>query len=78
VEQSKADFLLLGVLLRETAADVKKLNAALKRLSRDADVWVGLPEDHPARDTVTGVRYFTRFQDLDLALTERITRTSPR
>lgn len=71
VQSSRADLLLLGVLHKPDAQLMESLNAQLARLASLTPLWVGLPPDHPNLGAVPGVRYFDRFEDLDLALTQR-------
>ena len=71
LEGSRADLVLLALLIHMDPGELRRLDDALGTLSAHADVWVGSPPDHPAAGRVDGVRYFSSFPDLDLALTER-------
>ncbi len=73
IHKSRVDLLLLGVLHRPEQAASEQLDEALRRLVEKVEVWVGLPNDHPNHGQVPGVRYFDRFEDLDIALTQRMT-----
>ncbi len=74
LEGSRADLVLLALLIHMDPGELRRLDDTLTRLAGSAEVWVGSPPDHPAVGRVEGVRYFTSFQDLDLALTERASR----
>ncbi len=74
LEGSKADLVLLALLVDMDAGELRRLDDLLSTLSDKAEVWVGSPPDHPAAGRVETVRYFSRFEDLDLALTERAAR----
>ena len=71
VSRSEAALVLLSVERTMDPTESRAFDDVLGRLRDRCEVWVGLPPDHSARDRVTGVRYFHRFEDLDLALTER-------
>jgi DNA-binding transcriptional MerR regulator len=73
IQKSRVDLLLLGVLHHPEETASEQLDEALRRLVEQAEVWVGLPKDHPNHGQVAGVRYFDRFEDLDVALTQRMT-----
>ncbi|MDY0001926.1 MAG: MerR family transcriptional regulator [Polyangia bacterium] len=74
---SRIDLLLLGVLFNPgRGKELARLNSDLARLSGVAEVWVGLPSDHPASGAIGGVRYFDSFEELDLALTQRFSRAN--
>jgi methanogenic corrinoid protein MtbC1 len=74
---SRAGLILLAVEKAMDAGEARRFDALLVKLTMHCDVWVGLPGDHDARGRVDGVRYFHRFEDLDLALTERAVRAEP-
>jgi DNA-binding transcriptional MerR regulator len=65
------DLLLLGVLHPTEPSALDVLQRDLGHLVRKVEVWVGLPPGHPASGRVKQVRYFERFEDLDLALVQR-------
>ncbi len=71
VTRSEAALVLLSVERAMDPTESRAFDDLLGRLRERCEVWVGLPRDHGARDRVTGVRYFHRFEDLDLALSER-------
>lgn len=72
-EHSRATVILISVVRDMDDAEMRSFDEALRRLQEHIEVWVGMPPEHAARGRVEGVRYFDRFEDLDLALTERIT-----
>lgn len=74
VEESRADLLVLGVERGMRPREVARLSELLEHLSSHVEVWVGIPEDHPAYGRVGQVRYFMRFEDFDAALLERADR----
>ena len=65
--EGKRFLLLLGIVRRMSPQESDASTAMLRRLSERAEVWVGLPPDHPDHSAVETVRYFDRFEDLDLA-----------
>lgn len=71
VTRSEAALVLLSVERSMDPSESRSFDDLLQRLSERCEVWVGLPPEHAARGRVAGVRYFSRFEDLDLALTER-------
>jgi len=71
VSRSGASLVLLSVERTMDPSETRTFDDLLQRLCQRCEVWVGLPPGHSARDRVAGVRYFIRFEDLDLALTER-------
>jgi DNA-binding transcriptional MerR regulator len=73
VHRSRVEILLLGVLHRPDDELGARLDEALDRLSEHVEVWVGLPAGHPNHGNVPQARYFDRFEDLDVALTQRVT-----
>lgn len=72
VEKGHFDVVLLGLLYEADAKDLRSLDSALGKLAKTTELWVGLPPDHPSNGKVRGVRYFERFEDLDIALTQRV------
>lgn len=71
VSRSKAALVLLSVERSMDPSESRSFDDLLQRLCERCEVWVGSPPEHSARDRVEGVRYFHRFEDLDLALTRR-------
>ncbi|MFH2005326.1 MAG: MerR family transcriptional regulator [bacterium] len=71
LQLSRNELLLLGIVRHMSPRESDASAAMLRNLSKIAEVWVGLPPDHPDHSAVEGVRYFDRFEDLDLALTQR-------
>lgn len=71
LREGRADVLLLGVLRDMSSDELATFDHDLVALGATAEVWVGTSADHDVVGRVPGVRYFTRFEDLDLALTER-------
>jgi DNA-binding transcriptional MerR regulator len=75
---SQAEVVLLGVVVELGSEELEELNRSLQRMQKRVSTWVGLPEDHAARGRVRGVRYFSRFEDLDTALTDLVSRQARR
>lgn len=69
--RGRTNLVLLAVERSMDADEARLLDSTLRALADEADVWLGLPPDHDAYGRVQGVRYFDRFEDLDVALTER-------
>ena len=67
----RASELLLAIARDLTPAEHSALTTQLEQLVRETDVWLGLPPDHGFTSAVPGVRTFERFEDLDIALTQR-------
>jgi DNA-binding transcriptional MerR regulator len=72
VDISRADLLLLSVLKDMTEKEQAELNGTLTRLAQKIDTWMGLPEKHSANGIVPAVTYINTFEELDAALTRRI------
>lgn len=72
VTRSQASLVLLSVVRTLDPGEARRLDDVLQRLCDRCEVWMGLPPEHGSRGRVDGVRYFHRFEDLDLALTERM------
>lgn len=70
---SRADVLLLGVLRDMAETELTDFTQLLNRLSKTVDTWLGLPPQNLANRSVPGIRFLERFEDLDMALTERMT-----
>ncbi len=73
VGQAKAKLLLLSVVRDVDHNELADLAADLKRVSKQVETWIGLPEDHGLAGIDTGARIFHRFEELDMALTQRTT-----
>jgi methanogenic corrinoid protein MtbC1 len=75
VERSGADLLVLSVVLAgPTDAATERLARSIERLNQKVSTWVGTGPAHPLRDHLKEVNVFHRFEDLDLAFTQLMTR----
>ncbi len=72
LESGRANVLLLGVIRGMSPAEQGAFNGMVARISKTAEVWVGLPPAHDVHSAVPGVHYFDSFDALDLALTGRL------
>jgi DNA-binding transcriptional MerR regulator len=70
LDLSRARVLLLAVVRDLNDRELAGLARDLKTLSAKVDTWVGLPPDHALLNRKIGARFFTRFEDLDVALTQ--------
>jgi hypothetical protein len=66
---------LLSIVRVGAPAENARLAAALESLSRQVTVWVGLGEDHPIAELVTGPRLFHRYEDLEVAIAQVVQRS---
>jgi MerR family transcriptional regulator, light-induced transcriptional regulator len=71
LERGRTGLVLLAVERSMDVDEARQFDEMLGSLAAGAEVWLGLPPDHEAQGRVQGVRYFIRFEDLDVALTER-------
>jgi methanogenic corrinoid protein MtbC1 len=71
IHLSKADLLILSVVRSVEGTELQRLIASIKRMSRHAEVWLGLPAGHSLADGGFPGRVFHSFEDLDMALTQR-------
>lgn len=74
VDRSKADVLLLSVLLESTGSSRRPVDAILRRCAERIETWLGTPPTHHRPDQLPSLRHFTRFEDLDAALTMLVAR----
>jgi len=71
MQRSKAGLVLLAVERSMDPGEARQLDESIRALGAHGEVWIGLPPAHAAAGRVEGARYFDRFEDLDVALTER-------
>ena len=67
-DKFQAKILMLSVLFNEKEETNKRLGKNLQELSKELDVWVGMPGTHPLAKTETGAQYFHRYEDYNYAL----------
>ena len=78
MRRSKAGLVLLAVERSMDPGEARRFDDMLRALGAHGEVWLGLPPEHDAAGRVDGVRYFDRFEDLDVALTERVIQAESR
>lgn len=71
-ERSGAAVVLLSVVRRGTTQETAALAASIERLAAEVETWVGTGGDHPIVPLVSKARLFHRFEDLDVALADRL------
>jgi DNA-binding transcriptional MerR regulator/methylmalonyl-CoA mutase cobalamin-binding subunit len=69
---SRADILLLGVLRDRDASEELQLRRLLQQVSADVETWVGMPAESRSAGDVSTVRYLHRFEDMEMALMDRL------
>ena len=71
-EQSGASLILLSIARDCEPGEAVQLIAGFEQLTRNHELWVGLPEDHELGHIQSPVRFLHRYDDLDAALVERL------
>jgi DNA-binding transcriptional MerR regulator/methylmalonyl-CoA mutase cobalamin-binding subunit len=75
LDLARADVLLLALLRDTRPEESDRLAAAVARFASRIEVWIGHPPGHPARADIAAAaptaRFFERFEDLAVALTDR-------
>ncbi len=72
IDLSRARLLLLGLLKDMSTKELESFKTTLEHLTQRIEVWIGLPPHHPVHSMSDKMRFFTCFEDLDAALTNRI------
>ena len=71
VAQFKPELLVLSVVRDLTGQERFELAATLRRLAERVEVWLGVPEGHALAAEATDARLFHRYEDFQMALTQR-------
>ncbi|HOU53294.1 MAG TPA: MerR family transcriptional regulator [Myxococcota bacterium] len=67
-ETLQAELVVLSVIREPPPAELQRLAADLRGLSRHVRLWVGMPEGHPLKDRMPGVRIFHGIEEMRSAL----------
>lgn len=68
IRMSQAKIVILGIVRDLTPREAQELPVSLELMTRNVDVWVGLPEDHVLVSQFSKVRAFHDFESFDQAL----------
>lgn len=70
-KESNADILVMGVVKDLEPGEGKRIAAAVAEIAVTTEVWIGVPNDHELVRVAPSARYFHRFEDLDVAFSNR-------
>lgn len=76
-ELSRADLLILSVARDTPKKERDLLVPTLERVAARIETWIGLPPDHSLVTRLGGIRLFHRYEDLDVALADRVLKATP-